>query len=143
MAQISVRPNRVKFIKAVTTALKKIEDAADKYEADVAKYKADYKAWAESADLSPSNIKESKVHVSRTYNCKNDESKFAPDSVHVVLKKYPANMPKEPTPPITGTKSSCAYTEAVKELKSVITLLEMVDDELVNASVANNVKQYL
>jgi hypothetical protein len=142
MAQISVRPNRVKFIKAVTVALKKIEEAADKYEADMAKYKEEYKVWEASADLSPSNIKETKVLVGRKY-FENSPSKWAPNSVQVTLKKYPANMPKEPTAPATGTKNSYTYNDSVKELKSVITLLEMVDDELVNASVANKVIQYL
>ena len=144
MAQISGRPNRTKLIAALKDSIKSIEKDAKEYQDALDQYKKYYKAWSESADLSPENIKTTQIVVgSDRYDSKKEEWVSSPRSVEVVLKKYPTNMPKRPTTPKFGTKGDYRYKEAVDEIASTIKFLELLDDDSVNASTANKVKQYL
>lgn len=136
MAQISVRPNRIKFIKVLNESIKRINKEADAYEVAEKQYKKDMEAWRKSADLSPSNIKETYINTARYAHGEPD----APESVTVKLKKYPANKPKSPKQP---QYIGFSKTQAIREIETVIKMLELTDDELVNASVANKVAEYL
>lgn len=127
MAQINIKPNRIKFIKALEDAKKRIVQESEAYKVALKKYKADLEAWHKSADLSPNNIKSIKV-IDTTYIKK----------VEVSLKKYPAGKPKEPALP----RFSCT-SFALDNINEVLVLLELTDAEYVSASVANQVAAYL
>lgn len=132
MAQVNIKPNRIKFIKALEASIKRIEKEHDDYNAAIKQFDKDLAAWRKTADLSPENIKSSEV--STHYH------NGTPQSVTVVLKKYPPNQPKKPTEPsLAGYRK----TEAIEDLRSVIAMLKLTDEETVNASVANRVAKYL
>ena len=132
MAQVNIKPNRVKFIKALETALINTENEFKQYEIDLKQWNKDIEEWKKSADLSPENIKSSEI----TFRY----SETKPHNVLIELKKYPTGMPKRPTEP---TDYGYHGQIKIKELKSVIAMLKLTDEDVVSASVANKVAQYL
>jgi hypothetical protein len=132
MAQVNIKPNRIKFIKALETSLEGIHTADKKYQEDYKQWRKDITAWEQTADLSPENVKEVKI----SFDYREDK----PTGVAVILKKYPAGKPKKPTEPYL---SGYRKTEAIDDLKSVIAMLKLTDEEVVSASVANKVAKYL
>ena len=132
MAQVNIKPNRIKFIKALEISLERIHTERKNYEAANKQYRLDLEAWASSVDLSPDNIKETSIRT--------DYRGQAIKEVVVTVKKLPTGKPKEPTKPsLEGYRE----TEAIEDLKSVIAMLKLTDEETVNASVANKVAKYL
>ena len=132
MAQVNIKPNRIKFIKALEDALLKTQNELKQYEADLKQWKKDIAVWKASADLSADNIKSSQIsfgyHGGKVSH------------VAVELKKYPTGMPKKPTEPaMYGYRGE----EKQREIKSVIAMLNLTDEDVVSASVANKVAQYL
>lgn len=132
MAQISVKPTRTLMVQAIKDALKNIPAEIEKYEQDKKQYAKDMEAWVKSFDYSPSNIKSSDVrediYSNKVY------------SVTVNLKKYPGNKPKAPKRP----RFEGHYQHhAMDELKRVLRMLELSDEERVTASLANRVIDYI
>jgi hypothetical protein len=134
MAQVNIKPNRVKFIQALEAALLKGETETKQYETDLKQYNKDLEAWRASANLSPENIKSATISTNHHF------SNMKPSHVVVELKKYPTGMPKRPTEP-----ESFGYMgkARIAELKSVIAMLKLTDEDTVSASVANKVAQYI
>lgn len=132
MAQISVKPTRVLMIQSIKDAIKRIPAEAEQYDRDVKQFKKDMQEWCKSWDYSPSNIK----HVEPVMDHLND-NKVVRASIQ--LKKYPANKPKFPKRPRFDGHS---IRYALDELNSVLYMLELSDEERVQASVANRVVQY-
>lgn len=132
MAQVNIKPNRIKFIKAIEESIKRVTDERKAYEAGLKQYQKDLEVWRKTADLSPENIKESLINLSHF------EGK--PFEVKVVLKKYPADKPKKPSEPAMSVWDE---NEALKEMRSIIAMLKLTDEDVVSASVANKVARYL
>lgn len=130
MAQISVRPNRVKFIAALNASIKRIEKEHEEYNTKREAWRAAMETWQQQVNLSPDNIKELAVS--------NEGLR-----VTAVLKKAPKGKPKEFDDSEYTYKYAHTVQYAVQDIVQVIKLLELVDDEHVNASVANRVAQYL
>ena len=132
MAQISVRPTRSLLVKAIKEALKSIPADIEKYEQDKKQYEKDMKEWVASFDYSPANIKDASPRID---NCSGKVY-----GTTVTLKRFPANQPKVPKAP---RFNGYAKHYAIDELERVLRLLELSDEERVNASVANRVIEYL
>lgn len=132
MAQVNIKPNRIKFIKALEDSIKRIETKAKEYEVALKQYEKDYEVWRSSGDFSPENIKSSVIYT-KSYDDK-------PYEVKVVLKKWPTGMPKKPTEPeLYGWQKR----DALAEMTSIIAMLKLTDEDVVSASVANKVARYL
>lgn len=134
MAQVNIKPNRIKFIKALEDSLKRLTSEAKEYEAAKKRYNKERALWETSSavDFSPANIKSLKINL--------DYHDDKPFEVKVTLKKYPADMPKKPeAPALTGWQ----LEEAIKDMTSIINMLKLTDEEVVSASVANRVAVYL
>ena len=132
MAQVNIKPNRIKFIKALEDSAKRLIQIDKDYQAKVKQYEKDLTEWRKTADLSPDNIKSSEIQ---------DVTHFKKiQQVVVVLKKYPANQPVRPAfPELEGYQ----LKEALQEINSIINMLKLTDEETVSASVANKVARYL
>jgi acyl-CoA synthetase (NDP forming) len=134
MAQVNIKPNRIKFIKSLEDSLKAITSEAKEYEAAKKRYEKELALWetTSAVDFSPANIKSLKINL--------DYRSDKPFEVKVVLKKYPTDVPKKPTAPALN---GWQLEEAVKEMTSIINMLKLTDEEVVSASVANKVAVYL
>lgn len=132
MAQVNIKPNRIKFIAALKETLKRIEDERLAYHTSMDEYKKARMEWAKTADLSLDNIKESQIDFTSVGT--------ATKIVRVVVKKLPAGLPKRPAEPALKDWEA---QDAIVQLKSVIAMLELTDEETVSASVANKVSQFL
>lgn len=130
MAQINIKPNRIKFIKALKDSQKRIADAEKDYARDYKQWEKDVEAWARTADLSPDNVKSIRFedHYSGQYR------------TVVTLKKYPTGKPKKPAEP---RFRNYAAEMAVRDIGDVLALLELTDEDTVSASIANRVAQYI
>ena len=133
MAQVNIKPNRIKFIKALEDSIKRLTDERKAYDAELKQYKKDLEVWRKTADLSPENIKEMSIGI----DFRLDEPTKV---VTVTLKKVPTGAPKKPTEPKMGMFEQ---REAVAEMQSIIAMLKLTDEEVVSASVANKVARYL
>lgn len=131
MAQVNIKPNRIKFIKALEESIKRIEREHKENVAARKQYAKDLDAWCKTADLSADNIKSAIINTNHS-----DEA----SGVTVILKKYPPNKPKRPdSPDLTGWRMD----EALAEMNSIIAMLKLTDEDVVSASVANKVARYL
>lgn len=130
MAQINIKPNRVKFIEALKEAKKRIVSDEKDYLAARKQYEKDYEVWSTTADLSPDNIKSVKV----------SEDYAGRKSVTVVLKKYPTAKPEAPKEPRFTTYRA---QQAIEDISDVLALLALTDEDTVSASIANRVAPYI
>ena len=133
MAQVNIKPNRIKFIKALEDSIKRITDERKAYEAELKQYKKDLEVWRKTADLSPENIKEMSIGI----DFRLDEPTKV---VTVTLKKVPTGAPKKPSAPALAVWDE---NQALEEMRSIIAMLKLTDEEVVSASVANKVARYL
>ena len=134
---ISVKIATPKVIKALETALAKLEADYTSQEANEAKYEKLRKAWQkEVSDFAVANIK--KAENFRT-NYRSWNNTLNIDYDLTVSEK---EMPKEPEKDfITMHKHS--YLEQKQEIENAIRILKMTDEETVNTSTYNAVAQYL
>jgi len=134
---ISVKIATPKVIKALETALAKLESDYASQEANEAKYEKLRKAWQkEVQDYAIANI--SKAENFRT-NYRNWSNNLNIDFDLTVLEK---DLPKEPEKDFE-TLHLHTYREQKEEISNAIRILKMTDEEVVSTSTYNAVARYL
>ena len=134
---ISVKIATPKVIKALETALAKLEADYTSQEANEAKYEKLRKAWQkEVSDFAVANIK--KAENFRT-NYRSWNNTLNIDYDLTVSEK---DLPSEPEKDFV-TMHRHSYLEQKQEIENAIRILKMTDEETVNTSTYNAVAQYL
>ena len=134
---ISVKIATPKVIKALETALTKLEADYTSQEANEAKYDKARKAWQKAViDYAVANIK--KAENFRT-NYRSYNNTLNIDFDLTVSEK---EMPKEPEKDFDSV-SLYTYREQKEEISNAIRILKMTDEETVNTSTYNAVARYL
>jgi hypothetical protein len=134
---ISVKIATPKVIKALESALAKLESDYASQEANEAKYEKARKAWQkEVSDYAVANIK--KAENFRT-NYRSWNNTLNIDYDLTVAEK---DLPKEPSRDFV-TMHQHTYTEQKEEIQNAIRILKMTDEEVVNTSTYNAVARYL
>jgi hypothetical protein len=134
---ISVKIATPKVIKALETALAKLEADYTSQEANEAKYEKLRKAWQkEVSDFAVANIKKAE-NFRTNYRAWNNTLNIDYD-----LTVSEKEMPKEPEKDFV-TMHRHSYLEQKQEIENAIRILKMTDEETVNTSTYNAVAQYL
>jgi len=134
---ISVKIATPKVIKALETALAKLEADYTSQEANEAKYEKLRKAWQkEVSDFAVANIKKAE-NFRTSYRSWNNTLNIDYD-----LTVSEKEMPKEPDKDFL-TIPRHSYLEQKQEIENAIRILKMTDEETVNTSTYNAVAQYL
>ena len=134
---ISVKIATPKVIKALETALAKLEADYTSQEANEAKYRKDYEKWQkELTDYAIANIK--KAENFRT-NYRSWNNQLNIDFDLTVPKE---GLPSEPEKDFV-TMHQHTYREEKAEIENAIRILKMTDEEVVNTSTYNAVARYL
>jgi hypothetical protein len=134
---ISVKIATPKVIKALETALAKLEADYTSQEANEAKYNKAHEKWVkELSTYAVENIK--KAENFRT-NYRSWNNTLNIDFDLTVVEK---DLPKEPTKDFE-TISVYNYREQKEEIENAIRILKMTDEEVVNTSTYNAVARYL
>ena len=134
---ISVKVATVKVIKALETALAKLEKDYASQEANEAKYNKLHEKWVkELSDYAIANIK--KAENFRT-NFRSWNNTLNIDFDLTVSKE---GLPTEPTKDFESI-SVYNYREQKEEIENAIRILKMTDEEVVNTSTYNAVARYL
>ena len=134
---INVKIATVKVIKALETALAKLEKDYSAQEANEAKFSKQHEAWKkEIGKWAIANF--AKAENLRTgYRSWNNTLNVDFD---IITKE--GNFPAEPEKDYEVIHAS-TYRESKKELENAIRILKMTDEEVVNTSTYNAVAQYL
>lgn len=134
---ISVKIATPKVIKALETALAKLEKDYASQEANEAKYNKAHEKWVkELSDYAIANIK--KAENFRT-NFRSWNNTLNIDFDLTVSKE---GLPTEPTKDFESI-SVYNYREQKDEIENAIRILQMTDEEVVNTSTYNAVARYL
>jgi len=134
---ISVKIATPKVIKALETALAKLEADYTSQEANEAKYEKARKVWQkEVIDYAVANIKKAE-NFRTSYRSYNNTLNI--DFDLTVAEK---EMPKEPEKDYEAI-SLYNYREQKEEISNAIRILKMTDEETVNTSTYNAVARYL
>jgi hypothetical protein len=134
---ISVKIATPKVIKALETALAKLESDYTSQEANEAKYEKLRKAWQkEISDYAVANIK--KAENFRT-NYRSWNNTLNIDYDLTVAEK---DLPKEPQRDFTVMHAH-TYNEQKEEIANAIRILKMTDEEVVSTSTYNAIARYL
>ena len=134
---ISVKIATPKVIKALETALRKLEADYTSQEANEVKYEKLRKAWQkEVSDFAVANIKKAE-NFRTSYRSWNNTLNIDYD-----LTVSEKEMPKEPEKDFV-TMHKHSYLEQKQEIENAIRILKMTDEETVNTSTYNAVAQYL
>jgi hypothetical protein len=134
---ISVKIATPKVIKALETALAKLELDYTSQEANEAKYETTRKAWQkELIDYAVANI--TKAENFRT-NFRSWNNQLNIDFDITVSEK---DLPKEPEKDFT-TMHKHSYLEQKEEISNAIRILKMTDEEVVSTSTYQAVSRYL
>jgi len=134
---ISVKVATTKVIKALETALAKLEADYSSQEANEAKYDKARKAWQkELVDYAVANI--TKAENFRT-NYRSWNNQLNIDFDLTVAEK---ELPKEPVKDFE-TISIYNYREQKEEISNAIRILQMTDEEVVSTSTYQAVARYL
>jgi hypothetical protein len=134
---ISVKIATPKVIKALESALAKLEKDYSAQEALEAKYEKAQEAYKKQLiDLALANVK--KAENFRT----NYRSWNSTLNIDFDLKVLEKDAPKEPRREYEVIHSG-TYTEQKAELENAIRILKMTDEEVVNTSTYNAVARYL
>ena len=134
---ISVKIATPKVIKALETALAKLELDYTSQETNEAKFQKQYDKWKkELTDYAIANIK--KAENFRT-NYRSYNNQLNIDFDVTVAEK---DLPKEPSKDFI-TMHKHTYLEQKQEIENAIRILKMTDEETVNTSTYNAVAQYL
>jgi hypothetical protein len=134
---ISVKIATPKVIKALETALAKLESDYASQEANEAKYEKARKVWQkELIDYAVANIK--KAENFRT-NFRSWNNSLNIDFDLTVSEK---DLPKEPEKDFE-TLHVHSYREQKEEISNAIRILKMTDEEVVSTSTYNAVARYL
>ena len=134
---ISVKIATPKVIKALETALAKLESDYSSQEANEAKYEKARQKWQkELSDYAVANIK--KAENFRT-NYRSWNNTLNIDYDLTVAEK---ELPKEPQRDFVVMHQH-TYNEQKEEMLNAIRILKMTDEEVVNTSTYNAVARYL
>ena len=139
---INVKIERTKLIFELTKVISGMEDAMTLYEVDLKDYEFKHKKWLENVGKQVLKTKPEKVHVGSRW----DNNKYVELSWNILQD----NLPKEPEQPEKPYKYSGygrnyvgGFDERKAEILNAIRILEMSDDEFVNASTYGAVSKYL
>jgi len=134
---ISVKIATPKVIKALETALAKLEADYASQEANEAKYEKLRKAWQkEVSDFAVANIKKAE-NFRNNYRSWNNTLNIDYD-----LTVSEKDFPKEPEKDYE-TIHVHSYREQKEEISNAIRILKMTDEEVVSTSTYNAVARYL
>jgi arginyl-tRNA synthetase len=134
---ISVKIATPKVIKALETALTKLEADYTSQEANEAKHQKAYEKWKkEVSEYAIANIK--KAENFRT-NYRSWNNQLNIDFDLTVSEK---DLPKEPEKDFESI-SIYSYREQKEEISNAIRILKMTDEEVVSTSTYNAVARYL
>ena len=134
---ISVKIATPKVIKALETALAKLEADWASQEANEAKFQKAWDKWKkELTDFAIANIK--KAENFRT-NYRGYNNQLNIDFDITVSKE---NLPTEPTREFNQIRQH-EYNDQKEEISNAIRILKMTDEEVVNTSTYNAVARYL
>ena len=134
---ISVKIATPKVIKALETALAKLEADYASQEANEAKYEKAYEAWKkEVGKWAIANIKKAE-NFRTSYRSWNNTLNIDYD-----LTVSEKDLPSEPEKDFV-TMHKHTYLEQKEEIQNAIRILQMTDEETVNTSTYNAVARYL
>jgi hypothetical protein len=134
---ISVKIATPKVIKALETALEKLEADYTSQEANEAKYEIARKAWQkEVSDYAVANISNAE-NFRTNYRSWNNTLNIDYD-----LTVSDKDLPKEPEKDFDSL-SVYNYREQKEEISNAIRILKMTDEEVVSTSTYNAVARYL
>ena len=133
---ISVKIATVKVIKALESALTKLEIDYKEQEANEAKFAKAIEKWQkEIAKVAVSHFaKASTVNVNERYNGEINVDVFFPKGTFTLTPKPEKDF---------VTLHEWQYSEQHNELSNAIRILKMTDEEVVNTSTYNAVARYL
>ena len=134
---ISVKIATPKVIKALETALAKLESDYTTQEANEAKYQKAFEKWKKQMqDYAIANIKKAenfRTNYRSWNNCLN---------IDFDLTVLESDIPNQPERDFEQMHSH-QYREQKEELSNAIRILKMTDEEVVNTSTYNAVARYL
>jgi len=134
---INVKIATTKVIKALETALAKLEKDYSAQEANEAKFSKQHEAWKkEIGEWAIKNFGKA-TNLRTGYRSWNNTLNVDFD---IITKE--GNFPAEPEKDFEVIHSS-TYRESKRELENAIRILKMTDEETVNTSTYNAVAQYL
>jgi hypothetical protein len=134
---ISVKIATPKVIKALETALAKLELDYTSQEANEAKYQKQYEKWKkEVQDYAIANIKKAE-NFRTNYRSWNNSLNIDFD-----LTVSDKDLPKEPEKDFESM-SVYNYREQKEEIANAIRILKMTDEEVISTSTYNAVARYL
>ena len=134
---ISVKIATPKVIKALETALTKLEADYASQEANEVKYQKQYEKWKkELIDYAVANIKKAE-NFRTNYRSWNNQLNIDFD-----LTVSKDGLPSEPEKDFV-TMHKHTYLEQKEEIQNAIRILQMTDEETVNTSTYNAVARYL
>ena len=134
---ISVKIATPKVIKALETALAKLESDYSSQEANEAKYEKARKAWQkELSDYAVANIKKAE-NFRTSYRSWNNTLNIDYD-----LTVSEKDLPKEPERNFVVMHQH-TYTDQKQEIENAIRILKMTDEETVSTSTYQAVARYL
>ena len=134
---ISVKIATPKVIKALETALAKLEADWASQEANEAKFQKAWDKWKkELTDFAIANIK--KAENFRT----NDRGYNNQLNIDFDITVSKENLPTEPTREFNQIRQH-EYNDQKEEISNAIRILKMTDEEVVNTSTYNAVARYL
>jgi len=134
---ISVKIATPKVIKALETALAKLESDYSSQEANEAKYEKARQKWQkELSDYAVANIKKAE-NFRTSYRSWNNTLNIDYD-----LTVAEKELPKEPQRDFVVMHQH-TYNEQKEEMLNAIRILKMTDEEVVNTSTYNAVARYL
>jgi hypothetical protein len=134
---ISVKIATPKVIKALETALAKLESDYSSQEANEAKYEKARQKWQkELSDYAVANIKKAE-NFRTSYRSWNNTLNIDYD-----LTVAEKDLPKEPQRDFVVMHQH-TYNEQKEEMLNAIRILKMTDEEVVNTSTYNAVARYL
>ena len=134
---ISVKIATPKVIKALETALAKLEADYTSQEANEAKYQKQYEKWKkEVQDYAIANIKKAE-NFRTNYRSWNNSLNIDFD-----LTVSDKDLPKEPEKDFESM-SVYNYREQKEEIANAIRILKMTDEEVISTSTYNAVARYL
>lgn len=141
---INVKIERTKLIAELTKRLDEMQNAINSYEVELAKYEANYEKWKDSVTSIVKRGKHSNFYIP---SYRGYDNKFRIELTWEIDRDLLPSIPEEPEQPYSKTYINGKYVgdfnDRKAEILNAIRILEMSDDEFVNASTYGAVSKYL
>lgn len=142
---VNVKILRTRLISELINRLAKMQDEVDSHKVDVKKYEDEETKWIKSVGDTAHKSKDFDVH---TYQASSDDdSKIRVQLLYIIDKKSIPSRPESPRYPYPASGYGRSYIGSFEdrkvELSNAIRVLEMSDDEFINASTYSAVTKYL